>query len=83
MQEISPATMSTAFLQPVFDELQRRGRSRAELASQLGIPEDTLSTLGIFERIFVEMANPGADGSGVLMIDATHLKAHRTASSLK
>jgi transposase len=37
----------------------------------------------IFERIFVEMANPGVESSGVLMIDATHLKAHRTASSLK
>ena len=38
---------------------------------------------GIFERIFSELANPDVEGSGVLMIDATHLKAHRTASSLK
>lgn len=35
------------------------------------------------ERIFEELAKP-QDGDGdVLMIDATHLKAHRTASSLK
>ena len=38
---------------------------------------------GIFERIFVELAKPGMKSGGVLMIDATHLKAHRTASSLK
>lgn len=38
---------------------------------------------GVFERIFEELAKP-QDGEGnVLMIDATHLKAHRTASSLK
>ncbi len=37
---------------------------------------------GIFERIFAELANPGVESSGVLMIDATHLKTHRTASSL-
>lgn len=38
---------------------------------------------GVFERIFEELAKP-QDGDGdVLMIDATHLKAHRTASSLK
>ena len=37
----------------------------------------------MFERIFEELAKP-QDGEGnVLMIDATHLKAHRTASSLK
>ncbi len=38
---------------------------------------------GIFERIFSELADPGVETSGILMIDATHLKAHRTASSLK
>ena len=38
---------------------------------------------GVFERIFEDLAKP-QDGEGnVLMIDATHLKAHRTASSLK
>ena len=37
----------------------------------------------MFERIFEDLAKP-QDGEGnVLMIDATHLKAHRTASSLK
>ena len=38
---------------------------------------------GIFERIFSELANPDVESSGVLMIGATHIKAHRTASSLK
>ncbi|WP_260581104.1 IS5 family transposase [Sphingopyxis sp. PET50] len=37
------------------------------------------SRLGVFNRIFAELAR---DGDGVLMIDATHLKAHRTAASL-
>ena len=41
------------------------------------------SESGIFERIFSKLANPGVESSGILMIDATHLKAHRTASSLK
>lgn len=37
------------------------------------------SRLGVFNRIFTELAK---DGDGILMIDATHLKAHRTAASL-
>ena len=37
------------------------------------------SRLGVFNRIFAELAK---GGDGVLMIDATHLKAHRTAASL-
>ena len=37
--------------------------------------------LGVFDRIFSNLA--ASDGPpGTLMIDATHLKAHRTASSL-
>jgi putative transposase len=38
---------------------------------------------GVFQRIFDELAKPQGDTGNVLMIDATHLKAHRTASSLK
>lgn len=39
------------------------------------------SRLGVFNRIFAELA--GAAGApDRIMIDATHLKAHRTASSL-
>ena len=37
------------------------------------------SRLGVFNRIFAELAR---DGDATLMIDATHLKAHRTAASL-
>jgi len=39
------------------------------------------SEMGVFDRIFTELVSD--DGPpGTLMIDATHLKAHRTASSL-
>jgi hypothetical protein len=37
----------------------------------------------VFERIFEELAMPQDEAGNVLMIDATHLKAHRKASSLK
>ncbi len=39
------------------------------------------SRKGIFARILIELAREG-DRTETLMIDATHLKAHRTASSL-
>ena len=39
------------------------------------------SEMGVFGRIFVELAKGGGDTEEV-MIDATHLKAHRTAASL-
>ena len=39
------------------------------------------SRLGVFNRIFAELAAKGGR-SDQLMIDATHLKAHRTAASL-
>jgi len=37
--------------------------------------------LGVFGRIFVELAKGGGE-TAEMMIDATHLKAHRTAASL-
>ena len=40
------------------------------------------SRLGVFARIFYTLAQPGRDGD-TLMIDSTHLKAHRTAASLR
>lgn len=39
------------------------------------------SRLGVFNKIFASLAT-GSDSDDVLMIDATHLKAHRTAASL-
>ena len=39
------------------------------------------SRLGVFNRIFAELAAKGQKPER-LMIDATHLKAHRTAASL-
>ena len=39
------------------------------------------SEMGVFGRIFVELARGGGETEEV-MIDATHLKAHRTAASL-
>ncbi len=39
------------------------------------------SEIGIFDRIFAELA-AGRTATDTVMIDATHLKAHRTAASL-
>ena len=39
------------------------------------------NVLGVFRRIFVELARSGAETES-MMIDATRLKAHRTAASL-
>jgi transposase len=39
------------------------------------------SEMGVIGRIFVELAKGGGDTEEI-MIDATHLKAHRTAASL-
>lgn len=40
------------------------------------------SRLGVFARILADLAEEGRERD-TLMIDATHLKAHRTASSLR
>jgi transposase len=40
------------------------------------------SRMGVFARMLIELAKAGQD-SDTVMIDATHLKAHRTASSLR
>lgn len=39
------------------------------------------SLLGVFDRVFVALATAGGKPERI-MIDATHLKAHRTAASL-
>ena len=39
------------------------------------------SRLGVLAWMFRDLARPGAEGD-TLMIDGTHLKAHRTAASL-
>ena len=39
------------------------------------------SEAGVFDRIFAELAAV-SQATGTIMIDATHLKAHRTAASL-
>ena len=39
------------------------------------------SLMGVFDRIFASLAGAGAPPERI-MIDATHLKAHRTAASL-
>ena len=41
------------------------------------------SANGVFARIFEELVRPSGPAQETLMIDATHLKAHRTASSPK
>ena len=39
------------------------------------------SAIGVFDRIFSSLAAE-SEATGTVMIDATHLKAHRTAASL-
>lgn len=65
----------------------RRGLQWRDAPSEYG-PHKTLynrfirwSRMGVFNRIFAELAVKGGKPDG-LMIDATHLKAHRTACSL-
>ncbi len=40
------------------------------------------SQAGVFDRIFSELA-VGSTATDTVMIDATHLKTHRTAASLR
>jgi transposase len=40
------------------------------------------SRMGVFARMLMEIADAGRD-VGMTMIDATHVKAHRTATSLR
>jgi hypothetical protein len=44
-------------------------------------PVQALEPLGVFDRIFAALASEGPKPERI-MIDATHLKAHRTAASL-
>ena len=67
--------------------INRNGLRWRDAPSEYG-PAKTLynrwvrwSRKGIFARILMELAREGGK-TDVLMIDATHLKAHRTASSL-
>lgn len=68
--------------------INRNGLRWRDAPSEYG-PHKTLynrwkrwSDKGIFARMFVELAKPG-DEADTLMIDATHIKAHRTAASLR
>jgi transposase len=65
----------------------RRGLQWRDAPKEYG-PHKTLynrfirwSRMGVFNQIFAELAAKGGKPDG-LMIDATHLKAHRTACSL-
>jgi transposase len=65
----------------------KRGLQWRDAPSEYG-PHKTLynrfvrwSRMGVFNQIFSELAGEAGELDG-LMIDATHLKAHRTAASL-
>jgi len=67
--------------------INRNGLRWRDAPSEYG-PHKTLynrwkrwSDKGIFARMFTELARSGEE-TDTLMIDATHLKAHRTAASL-
>lgn len=66
--------------------VHRNGLRWRDVPSVYG-PHETLynrfvrwSRLGVFLRIFQELADPGPEGD-TIMIDSTHLKAHRAAKS--
>jgi transposase len=40
------------------------------------------SRLGVFDRIFIALTEQAGRSKRLMMIDATHLKAHRTSASL-
>lgn len=67
--------------------INRNGLRWRGAPSEYGPPETLYnrfvrwSRKGVFARILNELARNGGQ-TDVLMIDATHLKAHRTASSL-
>ena len=65
--------------------VQRNGLMWNDAPAVYGRPKtlyDRWSRLGVFARILFVLAAEGQD-TETLMIDATHLKAHRTASSLR
>ena len=66
----------------------RNGLRWRDAPREYGPPHKTVynrfvrgSRLGVFNKIFAELARKGGAPKR-LMIDATHLKAHRTAASL-
>ena len=67
--------------------INRNGLRWRDAPSKYGPPKTLYnrfvrwSRKGVFARIMIELARNGGQ-TDVLMIDATHLKAHRTASSL-
>ena len=67
--------------------INRNGLRWRDAPSEYGPPKTLYnrfvrwSRKGVFARIMIELARNGGR-TDVLMIDATHLKAHRTASSL-
>ena len=67
--------------------VNRNGLRWRDAPSEYGPPKTLYnrwvrwSRKGIFARILMELAREG-EKTDTLMIDATHLKAHRTASSL-
>ena len=67
--------------------IMKNGLQRKDAPAVYGPPKTLYnrfvrwSRMGVFARIFVELAQPGANGA-TIMIDSTHVKAHRTAASL-
>lgn len=65
----------------------RNGLRWREAPAEYGTPKTIYnrfirwSRLGVFNRIFAELAAKAGEPD-TIMIDATHLKAHRTAASL-
>ena len=67
--------------------IQKNGLQWKDAPGVYGLPKTLYnrfvrwSRMGVFARIFTELAQPGRDGD-TIMIDSTHLKAHRTGASI-
>ena len=67
--------------------VKKNGLQWKDAPAVYGLPETLYnrfvrwSRMCVFARIFAALAQPGPDGE-TIMIDSTHLKAHRTAASL-
>ena len=65
--------------------INRNGLRWRDATAEYGPPKTLYNQwlrLGLFARMLTELAREGQN-TGTVMIDATHLKAHRTASSLR
>src|SRR3546814_921646 len=71
----------------IFESYAKKGICSDYVTYRIWPGKDALQSLGAVERIFIRrmagLATPQAPDRKTIMLDATYLKAHRTASSLR